>query len=288
MVIVLNSAAPPHVAGPVSAPGLALIGVGPGNPDWLTLAAHQALQQAEVVAYPVARRDATGMAATIVERFLLPEQQRLPLVFPMVRAMEALRPAWIAAADALAAAVTAGRRVVFLCEGDVSLFATGSYVLLALRQHHPDCPVRLIPGVSSVAAAAAQGNGEPLKLFESGAILLHLAERHSNDIRSEAERALTAQWLLFANATLAIALFVPSNREREFARLMAELDRMLDLQTPLVGEQWGAADCAVQAYLAYLPVFFPELDLSPYPTIQALIASVQQRPAYRKAMGLPA
>lgn len=131
-------------------------------------------------------------------------------------------------------------------------------------------------------------NGEPLKLFESGAILLHLAERHSNDIRSEAERALTAQWLLFANATLAIALFVPSNREREFARLMAELDRMLDLQTPLVGEQWGAADCAVQAYLAYLPVFFPELDLSPYPTIQALIASVQQRPAYRKAMGLPA
>lgn len=129
-------------------------------------------------------------------------------------------------------------------------------------------------------------NGEPLKLFESGAILLHLAERHSNDIRSEAERALTAQWLLFANATLAIALFVPSNREREFARLMAELDRMLDLQTPLVGEQWGAADCAVQAYLAYLPVFFPELDLSPYPTIQALIASVQQRPAYRKAMGL--
>ena len=130
-------------------------------------------------------------------------------------------------------------------------------------------------------------DGDPLKLFESGAILLHLAAHHSNDIQTDAERALTSQWLLFANATLAIALFVPSNREREFPRLMEELNHQLHPERPLVGEQWGAADCAVQAYLAYLPIFFPELDLSPYPAIQSLIASVQTRPAYRKAMGFP-
>ena len=41
----------------------------------------------------------------------------------------------------------------------------------------------------------------------------------------------------------------------------------------------------MQAYLAYLPLFFPDLDLSPYPAIQSLIATVQKRPAYRKAMG---
>ena len=129
-------------------------------------------------------------------------------------------------------------------------------------------------------------DGAPLKLFESGAILQHLADCHSDDIQTPAERALTSQWLLFANATLAIALFVPSNREREFPRLMGELNQCLDPERPLVGAQWGAADCAVQAYLAYLPIFFPDLDLSPYPTIQAVIASVQQRPAYRKAMGM--
>jgi len=196
MVIVLNSAAPPLAAGPVSAPGLVLIGVGPGDPEWLTIAAHQALQQAEVVAYPVARRDAIGMAATIVERFLLPEQQRLPLVFPMVRAMESLRPAWIAAADALAAAVTAGRRVVFLCEGDVSLFATGSYVLLALRQHHPDCPVRLIPGVSSVAAAAAQG-AWPLALQQEGLLI-----RPCPDDAAALQRVL--RWAQEENTVLAL------------------------------------------------------------------------------------
>ena len=129
-------------------------------------------------------------------------------------------------------------------------------------------------------------DGQPLKLFESGAILLHLAECHAGEIQTSAQRSLINQWLLFANATLAIALFVPSNREREFPRLMEELNRQLTPGRPLVGEHWGAADCAVTAYLAYLPIFFPQEDLSPYPAVQELIASTQQRPAYRKVMGM--
>ena len=87
-------------------------------------------------------------------------------------------------------------------------------------------------------------DGQPLTLFESGAILLHLAEHHAGEITSASQRSLIAQWLLFANATLAIALFVPSNREREFPRLMEELNRQLAPGRPLVGDHWGAADCA--------------------------------------------
>lgn len=160
---------------------------------------------------------------------------------------------------------------------------------LQARQHRePDYlainPFGKLPAL--VDHSLAGPDGGPLTLFESGAILQHLADCYSNDIQSASDRALTCQWLLFANATLAIALFVPSNRERDFPRLMGELNTRLHPERPLVGNQWGAADCAVQAYLAYLPVFFPELDLSPYPTVQAVINSVQERPAYRKAMGL--
>ena len=128
-------------------------------------------------------------------------------------------------------------------------------------------------------------NGEPLKLFESGAILLHLAEHYSDDIKTIEDKALTSQWLQFANSTLSISLLVPSYREKEFPRLMKELDQQLGTDQPLVGNLWGAADCAIQAYLAYLPLFFPHVDLDPYPSIQATIKAVVSRPAYRKAMG---
>ena len=127
-------------------------------------------------------------------------------------------------------------------------------------------------------------NGEPLKLFESGAILLHLAEQYSDDIKTIENRALTNQWLQFANSTLSIALFVPSHREKEFPRLMKEIDRQLENDQPLVGNIWGAADCAIQANLTYLPLLFPQIDLAPYPSIQATIKHVERRPAYRKAM----
>jgi glutathione S-transferase len=136
--------------------------------------------------------------------------------------------------------------------------------------------------------------GGPLTLFESGAILLHLADRHGHEFSGNAEeaaakRALAAQWILFANATLAVALFVPANRDKEFPRLMEVLDEQLAGGRSLMGGEpglWGVADCAVNAYLAYLPLFFPQLDLEPYPHVRETITATQARPAYRSGMGL--
>ena len=136
-----------------------------------------------------------------------------------------------------------------------------------------------------VDSSISMPNGEPLTIFESGAILLHLAELYSDDIKTIENKSLTNQWLQFAKSTLSTALFVPSHREKEFPRLMKELDRQLATNQPLVGSIWGAADCAIQAYLAYLPLLFPQINLDPYPSIRTTIKHVQQRPAYRKAMG---
>ena len=147
------------------------MGVGPGDPDLLTLAAVRAIEQADLIAAPVARPDAESMAARIARRWIKPDQSQLSLLFPMVEASEPRLRAWTAAADALATEVSAGKQVVLLCEGDASLFATGSYVLLSLRKRHPDCAVRVIPGITSLAATAAAA-AWPLALQQDQLLVL--------------------------------------------------------------------------------------------------------------------
>jgi precorrin-2/cobalt-factor-2 C20-methyltransferase len=141
---------------------LTLVGVGPGDPELLTVAAVRAIEAAAVVAYPVARLEADGMAARIAAPWIRPEHRRLPLLFPMVVEADPRRQAWHAAADALAAELSQGHPVVLLCEGDSSLYASCSYVLLALADRAPEAAVRVIPGITAFAAAAAAASSQGL------------------------------------------------------------------------------------------------------------------------------
>jgi glutathione S-transferase len=137
--------------------------------------------------------------------------------------------------------------------------------------------------------------GGPLALAESGAILLHLAENHAAEFggdpgRAAALRSLSQQWVLYANATLGPAMFQAADRPEDLARQLTVLNKLLAKNTSLLSGSWGpvpwgAADCAVQSYLAYLPMFCSGVDLSPYPAVQASIEATNQRPAYREAMG---
>lgn len=163
---------------------------------------------------------------------------------------------------------------------------TWQFVDMEAGEHRQDPYLAVNPfgKVPALVDEDSSLSGGRIQLFESGAILLYLAERFGGECQTAAERGLAQQWVLFANATLATALFVPSNREREFPRLMEVLDRKL-AEGPLMGGEWGVADCAVNAYLAYLPIFFPQIDLSPYPQVQATIAATQQRAAYQRVMG---
>lgn len=155
-----------------------MVGVGPGDPALLTLAAIEAIEAATVVAYPVAREGGKGMAVSIAARWICVQQRQLPLIFPMVAAAEPRQQAWREASDQLAAAVAAGELVVFLCQGDASLFATSSYLLLALKTHHPECPVRIVPGVTAVAAAAAAG-AWPLAMQQEQLLVLPTPDQAS-------------------------------------------------------------------------------------------------------------
>jgi len=134
---------------------LIITGVGPGDPSLLTLAAVDAIRESTVVSYPVSIKGGDSLAAKIASKWISNDKKKLPLYFPMVSDQKTLKNAWRFAGDELMKMVEKGEKVVFLSQGDSSLFSTGSYLSKELETHHPACVVKLIPGITSFAAAAA-------------------------------------------------------------------------------------------------------------------------------------
>jgi len=123
------------------------------------------------------------------------------------------------------------------------------------------------------------------KLWESGAILLYLAEK-AGELTAHALQARmeTAQWVIFANATLAPNLFMESAREREMPKLIAPLEQTLGERSFLLGEELTAADVAVGAYLTYAQLML-DLTFDGYPQLQAYLERLSQREAFQKTIG---
>jgi precorrin-2/cobalt-factor-2 C20-methyltransferase len=129
------------------------IGVGPGDPELVTLKAARLIKETPVVAVPITKPGGESYALEIVSELLPPDKSLLKLLFPMVKDVAAKRSYRQAAAQAVATELGAGRNVAFLTEGDPLLHSTFIYVLQYLS---PTFPVEIVPGVSSVMAAAAQ------------------------------------------------------------------------------------------------------------------------------------
>ena len=134
---------------------LTITAVGPGDPSLLTLAAVEAIQESTVVSYPVSTLGGESLAEKIASKWITKDKKKLPLHFPMVDDQNTLKSAWRFAGNELMKMVENGERVVFLAQGDISLFSTGLYLSKELEKYHPECVVKLIPGVTSFSAAAA-------------------------------------------------------------------------------------------------------------------------------------
>ncbi|MBD2132349.1 glutathione S-transferase family protein [Sphaerospermopsis sp. FACHB-1094] len=123
-----------------------------------------------------------------------------------------------------------------------------------------------------------------LKLWESGAILLYIAEKYGKNPISLEERAIFSQWVLFGNSTLATGIFVEANREREMPRLLTTLNEIFARQPFLLGDEFTIADVAVGSILAYIPIML-KLDLSEYPAVVNYIQKISERPAFKDSIG---
>ncbi|BAY46772.1 glutathione S-transferase domain-containing protein [Scytonema sp. HK-05] len=123
-----------------------------------------------------------------------------------------------------------------------------------------------------------------LQLWESGAILLYLAEKYGKVTSSPEKRAELAQWVLFANATLGPGIFAEASRERELPLLMTALNEIFGRQSFLLGNEFTVADVAVGSILSYIPILL-KLDLSSYPAVLNYMKQMSERPAFQKSIG---
>ncbi|MFJ4592844.1 MULTISPECIES: precorrin-2 C(20)-methyltransferase [unclassified Kitasatospora] len=141
------------------------VGLGPGDPSLVTVRAAELIGKADVVAYHSARHG-RSIARSIAERYLMGGQVEEKLVYPItVETTDhpggyrgALDDFYEEAAARLAAHLDAGRDVVVLAEGDPLFY--GSYQHMHKRLAHR-YPTEVVPGVTSVSAAAAR-LGQPL------------------------------------------------------------------------------------------------------------------------------
>ena len=140
------------------------VGVGPGDPELLTRKAERIIRAVPVVCAPTASPADSSYALAIVEPFLDRSRQEVIVqVFPMRKDQEGLEEFWEEAAAEVAEKVRQGREVAFITIGDPFLYSTFLYLYRILREKYPDIPVEVVPGISSINAAAVAA-GIPLGL----------------------------------------------------------------------------------------------------------------------------
>lgn len=132
------------------------VGCGPGDPELLTVKAADMLRNADVIYTPTAREGKPSIALSIVQRYVNATAKIVDLIFPMVKNREQTRLYWRRNAEQIAEAAKMGKNVVYLTVGDPSLYSTWIYIQREITSRYPEIHLKIIPGIPSVFAFAAQ------------------------------------------------------------------------------------------------------------------------------------
>jgi precorrin-2/cobalt-factor-2 C20-methyltransferase len=133
------------------------LGVGPGDPELITVKAFRVMKETPVIAYPKKRMGGKSYALTIAETYVNPmEKEMLGLIFPMTRDRDVLEREWDQAVDAVWEHLSQGKDVAFVTEGDPLLYSTFIHLSRRLKERYPAVEVSSVPGISSINGAASR------------------------------------------------------------------------------------------------------------------------------------
>jgi precorrin-2/cobalt-factor-2 C20-methyltransferase len=134
------------------------IGVGPGDPELITLKAVKALQSADIICIPKSHANKPSLAFTLVKG-ILGQRKKAPevleLIFPMTIDELNNKVLWVKNAAVIAAKVASDKVVAFITLGDPMFYSTFIYLYQSLKEEYPTVQLEIIPGVTSMTACAA-------------------------------------------------------------------------------------------------------------------------------------
>lgn len=133
------------------------IGVGPGDPELMTLKAVRLIEQCDLVAVPKSG-DGEGVAKQITQKAVpdFDKKELIEVSMPMTRDPQVLEQSHQAAAEQIEGYLKEGKSVAFLTLGDPAIYSTYIYVHKKVQQN--GFPVEMVPGVPSFCAVAAKLN----------------------------------------------------------------------------------------------------------------------------------
>ncbi|MCK5254465.1 MAG: precorrin-2 C(20)-methyltransferase [Deltaproteobacteria bacterium] len=144
------------------------IGVGPGDPELITLKAKKMLEKVGHVFTPVAGKGKKSIAYSIAQMFISPDATVETLLFPMTTDQTVCEEAWKENVEKIFIVLEKGSDAAFITIGDPMTYSTYSYLLKKVQSMHPQVKSITIPGITSYAAVAASAN---LPLAEGNEIL---------------------------------------------------------------------------------------------------------------------
>lgn len=203
---------------------LFVIGLGPGDPELITVKGLKRLQAASVVFAPRGRDSHESLARQIAAPYLdLTRQRVVELPLMMARDADQCVAAWEAAAEVMAGEIPTSGSATYLLLGDPSLYGTFVHLAERLARRRPEVIVEVVPGVHAYSAAAALA-GWPLACGEERVAILPAAYEDEPAFI----RRLLAEFdtLILLKANKALASLAPLLREMGLADRVLVAERL--------------------------------------------------------------
>jgi precorrin-2/cobalt-factor-2 C20-methyltransferase len=146
------------------------VGVGPGDPELITRKAERILRAVDTIYFPSSSRSHSSFVRRIVAPLELPEHKFRPVVLCMDRKRGPAQETYRQTAMAIYQDLLQGRSAAWITEGDPTFYSTFLYLYAELRRA-ADVTIEIVPGVTSVSAAAARAGLPLANLDESTAVV---------------------------------------------------------------------------------------------------------------------